>query len=523
MTDAQCTPWLKPLLLIALAVIIPRGALAVNPETLLMPGKLTAHHQKYEEQCSLCHDRASRARQTQLCLDCHKDIAKDLRAGAGYHGRIAGIEKTECRACHSDHQGREADIVKFSREQFDHSRTDFELSGIHRMLPCESCHLAHKPMRDVAHDCASCHNKQDPHQGKVSSRCTDCHDSTSWSEIRFRHDQTAFALHDRHAEIACGACHFGNRYKGTPTQCADCHTPDDVHHGERGPKCADCHTTKAWKNSKFDHARETGYPLEGIHDRIGCADCHRSGNLKDKLPRQCAGCHQAQDPHAGRLGRDCGKCHGNEKWDPASFDHDHDTSWPLLGKHAKVACQVCHTAVVATQKLPTDCIGCHRHNDVHGGRLGKRCDDCHTNEGWNAGLRFDHDLTRYPLVGQHVAVPCAQCHVTRQYRDVGHQCFDCHRSDDVHKGELGKDCARCHNPNSWSQWQFDHGKETGFALSGAHGKLACEGCHRRPPDQEKLKTDCISCHARDDVHLGQYGRNCDRCHSTFSFKGARVL
>ncbi|HZC77967.1 MAG TPA: hypothetical protein VE258_09480, partial [Ktedonobacterales bacterium] len=44
---------------------------AVNPETLLMPGKLTDAHAKYEESCSDCHDRADRGRQTGLCLTCH--------------------------------------------------------------------------------------------------------------------------------------------------------------------------------------------------------------------------------------------------------------------------------------------------------------------------------------------------------------------------------------------------------------------------------------------------------------------
>jgi hypothetical protein len=38
----------------------------------------------------------------------------------------------------------------------------------------------------------------------------------------------------------------------------------------------------------------------------------------------------------------------------------------------------------------------------------------------------------------------------------------------------------------------------------------------------KLKQDCLSCHEKDDVHLGQYGRQCDRCHTTTTWKGARV-
>jgi len=55
-----------------------------------MPGKLSAAHVKYEEQCSLCHDRTDRNRQTQLCLDCHKEIAGDLRQQRGFHGRFPG-------------------------------------------------------------------------------------------------------------------------------------------------------------------------------------------------------------------------------------------------------------------------------------------------------------------------------------------------------------------------------------------------------------------------------------------------
>jgi hypothetical protein len=504
-----------------LGLLPARPVDAVNPETLLMPGKLSAAHVKYEEQCSLCHDRTDRNRQTALCLDCHKDIAADLRQQHGYHGRLAGIEKSQCRACHSEHLGREADIVKLSHEQFNHERTEFALKGMHVDVVCESCHVVGKRYRDAPKECVGCHKKEEPHDGKLGRDCGSCHDAGAWRHISYDHAKTAFPLHDKHADVPCAACHFGNRYKDTPKECVSCHEPDDVHHGERGPKCADCHVTKSWKNSKFDHST-TGFPLEGIHDRIACNDCHRSGNLKDKLPKECVGCHRAQDSHAGRLGQDCGKCHGNEKWKPSSFDHTRDTKWPLEGEHEKVACHNCHTANVATQKLPTECVSCHRPNDVHAGKLGKKCDDCHTPAGWRSSVSFDHDLTKFPLVGLHVAVPCEQCHLTRQYRDVGHECIDCHKKDDVHKGDLGKDCGRCHSPNAWKQWEFDHGKETGFALSGAHGKLACEACHRRPPNEVKLKQDCLSCHEKDDVHLGQYGRQCDRCHATTTFKGARV-
>jgi hypothetical protein len=511
------------LLLALLFCLLPaRRSAAVNPETLLMPGKVSAAHQKYEEQCSQCHDRSDRNRQTRLCLDCHKEIAADIGTQHGFHGKLSGIATSQCRACHSEHLGRSGDIVKLSRDQFDHEGTEFPLHGAHATVECGSCHQPGKPYRKTATGCVDCHKKDEPHEGKLGRDCASCHEDTIWRRVKFDHDRTAFPLKDKHAQVPCVGCHFGNRYKGTPKQCVSCHAPDDIHRGERGPRCGDCHATTGWKTAKFDHAKETGFALEGVHARIDCQDCHRTGNFKEKVPKDCFGCHQGQDSHAGRFGTDCAQCHGNEKWKPAPFDHARDGHWELAGRHIKVECHACHTAPVASQKLSHDCISCHRASDVHEGKLGQQCDQCHTVDGWHAGVAFDHDLTSYPLLGLHVAVPCEQCHSTRKYRDVGHECIDCHKKDDIHRGSLGKECAKCHSPNGWGIWEFDHGKETGFALSGAHGKLTCSDCHKQPADQVKLSSTCISCHGNDDVHLGQYGRQCERCHSTISFKGARL-
>src|SRR5579872_2924110 len=424
----------KRVALLTLALVL--GALparrgdAVNPEVLLMPGKVSAAHQKYEEQCTLCHDRSDRNRQTTLCLDCHKEIAADIRAVHGFHGKLAGIAGAQCRACHSEHLGRDGDIVKLSPAQFDHNGTEFPLRGAHAPLECGSCHHPGKPYRNTPSSCVDCHKQDEPHEGKLGRDCASCHDSSLWRHVTFDHGKTAFPLKDKHIGLACVACHFGNRYKDTPKQCVSCHAPDDVHRGERGAKCADCHTTAGWKSGKFDHAKETGFALQGVHASIDCAGCHRSGNFKDKLPKECVGCHQGQDAHAGRFGTDCSRCHGNEKWKPALFDHTRDTHWPLLGKHIEVACHACHTANLETQHLSHECGSCHRASDVHGGKLGKGCDQCHTVEGWSAGVSFDHDLTRYPLLGLHVAVPCQECHASRHYGEVGHQCIDCHKDVD---------------------------------------------------------------------------------------------
>src|SRR5258707_525103 len=66
MTGGRCYALLR--LGLMLLLVSGRPAEAVNPETLLMPGKLSSAHVKYEEQCSLCHDRTDRNRQTQLRL-----------------------------------------------------------------------------------------------------------------------------------------------------------------------------------------------------------------------------------------------------------------------------------------------------------------------------------------------------------------------------------------------------------------------------------------------------------------------
>lgn len=511
------------LLLLLLGFALHAGRVeAVNPETLLMPGKLSNAHRKLEEHCSVCHDVRDRSRQPALCLDCHKRIAADIRNRRGFHGHAPAMATSQCDACHAEHLGRTADIVELDPAQFDHELTDFPLRGAHAAVACVSCHSAAKPYRDVPRTCDGCHARDDAHAGKLGRDCAACHGPDSWWQAHFDHDTTGFPLRGGHAGLACAQCHVANHYKGTPRDCVSCHATDDVHHGDRGTNCGACHTVRGWKTSRFDHRKVTGFALLGAHARLQCQDCHRSGNLKAKLPRTCIGCHRGEDPHAGRLGSDCARCHGNSRWTPPTFDHARDARWALSGAHAKVRCVDCHTAPVAAQKLATSCVSCHRTDDVHRGKLGADCAACHSVSGWRTGLRFDHDRTGFPLAGLHAAVPCAQCHLTRAFRDTPRACAACHAADDVHKGSFGQDCARCHSPVGWSIWQFDHTKDTHFPLTGAHAALACAACHRRPPNEVKLGTYCAACHAQDDVHAGQFGSHCERCHTTRTFKDPEV-
>ena len=176
------------------------------------------------------------------------------------------------------------------------------------------------------------------------------------------------------------------------------------------------------------------------------------------------------------------------------------------------------TIVVANSRA---CVACHREDDAHKEALGTDCAACHGEKEWRADIRFDHDLTKFPLAGLHATTACVACHADRKFRGTPAACLDCHRKDDVHKGALGKACQDCHTPNDWRIWTFDHDTRTDFALTGAHSTLRCASCHVRPPGEGRpMSDDCGTCHRRDDVHGGQFGSDCARCHNTRTFSGA---
>ena len=114
------------------------GATAI--EKILMPGEVSKAHAKYETECVKCHDRSHRERQTALCLDCHKDIATDLKSKRGFHGNAVKTG-TECTACHNEHKGRGADSVRFDRESFEHAVSGYKLEGRHQTVACSNCHV----------------------------------------------------------------------------------------------------------------------------------------------------------------------------------------------------------------------------------------------------------------------------------------------------------------------------------------------------------------------------------------------
>lgn len=491
---------------------------AQNIESVVMPGKLIRGHVDSESDCRLCHVRFNRAAQAGLCLDCHKDIAGDVRDKRGYHGRL---RDKQCRACHTDHKGRDADIVVLDENKFDHAQTDFALAGRHGRIACKDCHKAKIKHRAAPSDCLACHRKDDKHKGSLGAKCDSCHDARTWKEVRFDHGKTRFALLHKHSDVKCADCHRDQHFKDTPRDCVACHRKDDAHKAVFGPKCETCHDDRDWKASTFQHERDTRYPLRGEHRKATCEKCHRVPVAREKTPSGCAACHRNDDVHKGSLGTRCESCHSERGWRGSTFNHDRETKFPLRDKHRAARCQSCHKEPAAIVKLPLTCIGCHRSDDTHRGSLGERCERCHGERSWK-DTRFDHDRdTRYALRAKHRDAKCQACHKDPAFRDkLPDTCIGCHRADDQskgHKSRYGEKCETCHAERGWKQVLFDHGRDTRYRLANKHAAVKCDACHRGVLYRDKLDAQCIGCHEKDDKHRAQLGRRCERCHDERSW------
>ncbi len=495
-------------------------------ETLVMPGPLAADHAEYEDNCASCHSPLDQTRQDTLCLECHKNIGSDMSAKSGFHGRNPLVSASECSSCHTDHEGREFDIVGMNRETFDHSFTDFALTGGHQTAQCVECHTADKKYYEATSTCISCHKEDDSHQGEMGENCSDCHTTNNWQEVKFNHNQTNFPLRGGHMDVTCNSCHPDVRYNQTPTPCISCHINNDDHEGRFGTDCATCHTEERWKPITFDHGQHSKFTLKGKHETIDCEACHTSTSPEQVVPTACVDCHLSIDIHRGQNGTDCAACHSESSWQKTDFNHDTDTKFVLAGAHQQASCFSCHRGnQPADDIIGTQCVDCHITDDVHNGKLGQNCNDCHTEKAWNSEISFDHDFTRFPLVGLHSITACDDCHISQEFAGVSINCSSCHIEEDVHKNTFGETCETCHNPNGWDFWQFDHNVQTKFPLDGSHTDLVCAACHTASTSTvgySSLSTDCVSCHNDDDIHRGRFGSECEQCHITDNFKTVRM-
>jgi hypothetical protein len=135
-------------------------------------------------------------------------------------------------------------------------------------------------------------------------------------------------------------------------------------HGPLTMPCENCHTPKGWSPIRaipeFDH-RKTGFPLRGLHVKVGCKDCH-SDLVFTHVGRQCQDCHA--DIHRRKNGAQCDLCHRDTGWQVSIHNiNEHQDRFPLIGAHAAVDCYSCHkvgtVGAFNRQGLSTECSSCH--------------------------------------------------------------------------------------------------------------------------------------------------------------------
>src|SRR4030065_411722 len=119
------------------------------------------------------------------------------------------------------------------------------------------------------------------------------------------------------------------------------------------------------------------------------------------------------------------------------------------------------------------------------------------------------------LTGKHAQVDCGGCHngasSIAQLQAAPQACYECHRQNDPHAGQMGTNCETCHVTEGWEQVSFDHALTT-FPLTGKHLEVECTGCHADGVFAGTA-TECVACHEEPQFHLGLLGASCGDCHT----------
>jgi len=519
MSDSAACRFMRTIFFLLLALIGPGQGYAQ-----ISPGDLCEPHAHLEglSNCTLCHTLGKQV-SDQKCLDCHKALNQRIQTSKGYHVS-SEVKSKRCVSCHNDHHGRNFQIIRFDEEKFDHNLTQYKLEGGHAKIKCRDCHQK-KFIKDesiasqkytflgLETTCLSCHD--DYHQGSLPANCISCHDFEAFKPAPgFDHNKCKFKLLGKHRETTCEACHEIRQQNGIKFQqfsglkfgnCVDCHV--DVHDNKFGNDCKECHSEQSFRqlnnNNIFDHKR-TGYPLEGRHLKLACASCHKQSNKQPLKHNLCTDCHT--DYHEGQFkvsGKttDCSQCHTVNGFVGSTFsiERHQQSAFVLKGAHLATPCFECHQKENkwVFRSIGSRCADCHE--DVHQGFIPEKyypdasCTTFHYEQSW-AGIRFDHNITAYPLEGGHRVPSCRACHFpgkssgveTQRFSGLNNHCSTCHT--DNHQGQFDQqgvsDCIRCHDHNNWKAEKFDHSR-TAFPLDGKHALIACTDCHKTVPDAQK--------------------------------------
>jgi hypothetical protein len=146
--------------------------------------------------------------------------------------------------------------------------------------------------------------------------CARCHETSSFLDVRWTsaaHRQwSGYPLDGAHARVSCSGCHERQVHRdgfvlNAPSRdCASCHA--DPHAGQfrrdGRSDCARCHVeSDTFTQVRFDHQRDSRFPLDEHHRTLDCAACHRPFAIPGGRPVV----------RYRPLGTECQDCHGSMK------------------------------------------------------------------------------------------------------------------------------------------------------------------------------------------------------------------
>jgi len=204
-------------------------------------------------QCSDCHRGTTQNTPTE-CISCHQvqyDNAKDHKTQS---------YPIDCSMCHNNNNWQGA--------TFNHSQTNFPLTGAHLTTTCSKCHTT--GFTNTPTDCASCHltnynQATNPNHAAANfpKDCAPCHSTTAWTPSTFNHDAQYFPI-------------YSGEHQGEWSLCSDCHTTANNY---ALFSCIDCH-----EHNKTDMDKEHRDERDYVYNSVACYTCHPRGKSELKRP-----------------------------------------------------------------------------------------------------------------------------------------------------------------------------------------------------------------------------------------------
>jgi len=178
--------------------------------------------------CQNCHPQAQYLGTGKDCIACHAD--NDVH-GAEFSSSCKDFHNTE----------------NWSDPSFDHSLSNFPLTGSHASLNCQECHIE-AALQKPSQECASCHADPAFHQGIFSADCGECHSTEAWVPARFEQQHNFPINHGENGGSTCTTCHPNSL---SMYDCYSCHEHSqgetESKHREEGidsfADCMRCHPT----------------------------------------------------------------------------------------------------------------------------------------------------------------------------------------------------------------------------------------------------------------------------------------